>query len=201
MGSKLRLWLVFGFIMLGVTGKAFAFDWHVTPSVPLTSADTAQLPLYVTFDVYGPAGWTGVTGTTWQHIWPRSGNGSWYRPNPYTQPTLRRDPVYPYPYTCSVQSYNSFRCRDIVRGIDRTITCPNTATIGPMVKWRSKYDGVNKHLGLFWASTGPFSCDAPRAIAFSYASVTGNGQQINCSYNTLTSQGPNIWMDRYCWRR
>jgi hypothetical protein len=198
--AKLSVLFAFLFALLA-SSNADAQSWSATPNVfPLSAADTAQLPLSATFQWLAPAGWTVEYGSTWNAIWPRNASGAWYRMNTYSQPGIRKNPVYSYPYNCVV-SGAGFKCRDQVRGIDRFITCPATIAIGPMRLWRSEYNFAWLEKGLFTWDRGPFSATTGRTLPFCTASVTAAGKQINCQYGNSTPTGPGTTTDIWVHRR
>ncbi len=182
---------------------ASAQTWYATPNTrPLVESNynhIAQLPLSVTFDWVAPAPWTTVNGATWNAIWPRNAVGAWYRMNAYTQPSIYRDPVYSWPYTCRVLGAG-FSCLDTARQITRNISCPTTIAIGPLKMWRSTYNPAWHEYGLFTVNMGPFGATTGRTVAFQSALVTANGRRINCLYGPLTGQGPGLTTDIWGWR-
>lgn len=183
------------------SGTAQAQTWYSTPNTHPQPPDTSLLPLSVTFDYWAPTGWTTPTNVTWDAIWSRNASGAWYRPLGYTQPSIRKNPVYPYPYTCVTLGASGFKCRDLIRGIDRTIACPATISIGSMIRWRSHYNPSWTEYGLYTSNVGPFSCHSGRVLNLQGASVTASGKQINCNYGHTTLQGVGLTHDMWCWRR
>ncbi len=195
-----RLYLILAIIILGMAAKASAQTWQATPAYQPAAGDVAQMPFSVSFNWLAGAGWITVNGDTWDPVWPRNAPGAWYRPLTYTQPSIYKNPVFPYPYTCYLAG-NQFRCHDTVRNIDRYLSCPASIAIGPLYKWRSLYNAAWPEQGLFWSNVGPFTCNTGRAVTLQSLSVTANGKRINCQYGPMTYQGAGLSLDVYCYRR
>lgn len=191
--------------LLGSTDTAHAYSWWTVPNQTPTAADKAQLPLHITLDIVDPAAgtaWLPVQNTTWTAIWPRNATGAWYRPVAYSQPNLRRSNIYSYQYYCYMNGATAFRCRDLVRGIDRYIGCPANARMNWMIKWRSKpFNAAWPEDGLFWAGGSPWEINWGKLVPVVGGSVTGNGQQINCAYGPATGSGPGTTWDMWAFRR
>ncbi len=192
-------------VLLGLllASPASAQTWYATPNTsPLVEPGydhVHRLPVSVTFDWIAPAGWSTVNGATWDAIWPREARGAWYRMNVYTQPSIYKARVFPYPYSCS-PAPTGFSCRDHVRAVTRYVACPATIAIGPLRMWRSIYLSSWREKGLFTADVGPFGAFWGRTLPFQSAVVTAAGQRINCQYGPLTGQGPGLTTDVWTFR-
>lgn len=116
--------LLLALAMALVASVASAQDYG-TP----TEADLRQLPLAVQVWFPMPAGWTGHAEFWATAIWPRSGNGAWFRANAteYLVMTLYNEIVFPRPYTCKFVGYWHFICTDTF-GETRAVRCPDTIT-------------------------------------------------------------------------
>ncbi len=206
MTTKKRLWLIFAVIVACMAVKAntaSAQHWWVTPNTQPNPADTSLLPKSLTLNWVAPSPWLPVNGETWYAIWARNASGSWYRPNGYTQPSIYRNPVYSWRYTCWLSGSSGFICRDIARQIDRYVACPATITQQPPLLWRSDYNAAWPEYALYtWDRGGVgkrVGCSNLKTLSLQSASVTANGQRINCSYGPTTAQGPGSALDAWCW--
>ncbi len=190
------------FVLL-CSSAAQAQHWWVAPNTYPNPPDTALLPKSLTLNWAVASPWLANNGTTWDAIWSRNAGAGWFRPLAYTQPTVFRNPVYPYPYTCYMSGTTGFRCRDLVRQIDRYINCPTTIAMQQTHLWRSEYNPAWPEYGLYtWDRGGPgklVHCNNLKTLNLHNASVTANGQQINCSYGPPTIQGPGTALDAWCY--
>ncbi len=193
--------LLFLLFSLALPFGVAAQSWYVTPNTVPMPPSTALLPYSITNDYIVPSPWFSTSnGTTWYAIWPRTANGAWYRPNEYTQPSIRRTNVYTWAYTCYVHNSTSFRCRDIARQIDRYVSCPANINIGWLRRWRSQAENAAWPEYALYETYGTWNTNWNQSLPLNGNSVANNGQWLQCSYGPLTSQGPGMAFDQWLWR-
>ncbi len=185
-------------ILLALASPVRAQTWTATPNTFPMPPDTAQLPLSFTADFIAPAPWLPVNGVTWDAIWPRTNAGAWYRPYAYSQPSIYQTNLYTWAYTCYESGSAGFRCRDLVRGIDRYVSCPASIQIGWMRRWRSHYNSAWPEYGLY--DTAQWFTGWNTSLPLNGVAVTGSGQRVNCMYGPRTVDGPGIALDQWLWR-
>ncbi len=178
-----------------------AQSWHVTPNTHPMPPNTSLLPYSITNDYIVPAPWVASSnGTTWYAIWPRNASGAWYRPNGYSQPGIHRDNVYAWAYHCYVHTSTTFRCRDLVRQIDRYVSCPANINIGWLRRWRSQPENAAWPEYALYETYGTWNTNWNQPLYLNGNSVVPGGQRSQCQYGPLTSQGPGMAFDTWLWR-